>query len=364
MNNWRYYNPVQIVQGLGCLNSLPEYVGSGPTLLLTSPGFVRRGITSRIANMLKSHRIEIYDQVTANPDLEVLETLVRTYRSFFPQQIVALGGGSVIDTGKVLALALPGERENQLRAYCLSAEALDCPGSIPFIAIPTTAGTGAEVTPFATVWDRVKKKKHSIEHGSAYAKTALLDAELTLTLPPSETLYTGLDALSHALESIWNKHRNSVSRLFSVAAIERIVEALPAVLKHNADAQARVRMQQAALFAGLAINCTRTAIAHAISYPLTIHCGVPHGLAASFTLAGILRYCRSKNLMLPIDIVMQNTVLSLLDSLSLSQEINRFAGISDIVALYAEMRNPARSNNFLLDFDEQDLDDLLRISMT
>src|SRR5690606_20309422 len=106
---------------------------------------------------------------------------------------------------------------------------------IPLVAIPTTSGTGAEVTPFATVWDQSEHRKYSITGDLIFPDTAVLDPELTLSLPEKETLYPGLDAISHALESLWNVNRTPVTAGFAIQALELAVEALPTVLGNPAD---------------------------------------------------------------------------------------------------------------------------------
>jgi phosphonate metabolism-associated iron-containing alcohol dehydrogenase len=159
----------------------------------------------------------------------------------------------------------------------------------PIIAVPTTAGTGSEVTCWGTVWDAAGGVKHSLALPNLYPEAAVIDPSLMLTKPRALTVSTGLDALSHALESIWNKNTNPISQQYAVAAAREIVEVLPVLVDDLANGTLRARMAQAALFAGLAFSNTKTAIAHSISYPLTLRYDVPHGIACSFTLPMIIR---------------------------------------------------------------------------
>lgn len=147
---------------------------------------------------------------------------------------------------------------------------------------------GRRGDPFATVWDHTANKKYSVTGDRTFPDYAILDPQLTLSLPEDETLYTALDTISHALESLWNKNRTVISETYALRALVLANEALPALLTAPEDLGQRERMQQASMLAGLAICTTRTAIAHAISYPMTLHYGVPHGLACSFTLPEIL----------------------------------------------------------------------------
>ena len=159
----------------------------------------------------------------------------------------------------------------------------------PVIAIPTTAGTGSEVTMWATVWDMEGKKKYSISHPSLYPVKAILDPGLTLTLPGKETSCSGLDALSHAMESIWNKNHNPVSDTFALEAISLVHDYLPVLRSDLTNLNVRTLLLRASLFAGLAFSNTKKALAHAISYPLTAHFGIPHGLACALPLPHLLK---------------------------------------------------------------------------
>src|SRR5450830_298928 len=156
------------------------------------------------------------------------------------------------------------------------------------IAIPTTAGTGSEVTPWATIWDAAAGNKYSLHQDWTWPQAAIIDPQLMPSLPQDMTLASGLDALSHALESIWNVNRNPVSASLAATAARSIVNTLPALLQHPRDLQLRERMAVAALQAGLAFSNTKTALAHSLSYDITLHHGVTHGIACSFSLPHVM----------------------------------------------------------------------------
>jgi alcohol dehydrogenase len=145
------------------------------------------------------------------------------------------------------------------------------------------------VTSWATVWDTASGKKYSLARPDLYPEHAVVDPQLMLGKPRQLTISTGLDALSHALESLWNVNVNPLSAHHAVAAAREILVILPALAKDLQNLKLRTRMAQAALSAGLAFSNTRTAIAHSISYPLTLYYGVAHGIACSFTLPMVLR---------------------------------------------------------------------------
>ena len=159
---------------------------------------------------------------------------------------------------------------------------------VPWIGVPTTSGTGSEVTCWATIWDRARGVKLSIDSKNLYANTAIIDATLTLTLPNKLTASTALDALCHATEAYWSKNSNEISRVYSLEAIKRIVNNLEKVLDQPKEIQLRNELALGSLYAGLAFSNTRTTACHSISYPLTLALGIDHGIAASFTLAKVM----------------------------------------------------------------------------
>lgn len=334
-----------IIQSDNFLDALTGALGQGKTLLITSSSFIRRGLIKRIIEQCHCNEFLIYDRVTPNPELNDLLNLFKQIQFESIVQIVAIGGGSVIDSAKVLACLLANP-DAELIAL-LEGRIRGLRSSLPVIAIPTTSGTGAEVTPFATVWDSVKQKKISLS--KVTPKVAILDANLTLSLPQRETLYPALDALSHALESLWNINRTEQSQAYAIRAIEKICDGLPRVLEQPQDLDARATLQQAAMLAGLAISQTRTAVAHAISYPLTLKYGLPHGLACSFTLAAIVKEVGHKKLNIPK--ALADRVTTILDQCCLAKEIEYFVDWETLIKQLDVEPDKARAGNFLLPVD-------------
>ena len=156
----------------------------------------------------------------------------------------------------------------------------------PLWLLPTTAGTGSEVTRWATVWDTEAEPacKRSLDEDWGYAERAFIDPALTLSCPLEVTRDTALDTLAHALDSLWNRYANPISRVLAVQAACGVIKHLPALLEHPRDLALRTNLALAALQAGMAFSQTRTALAHALSYDLTLHQGVPHGLACALWL--------------------------------------------------------------------------------
>ena len=157
--------------------------------------------------------------------------------------IVALGGGSIIDAAKVLAAS--GGSFETVRKHLTGEKPLKGATITPIIAIPSTAGTGSEVTSWATVWDAANGLKYSLAHRDLYPETAIVDPQIAISAPRALTLATGLDALSHALESIWNVSANPVSANFAVEAAREILETLPLAARRSGERRPALRARRA-----------------------------------------------------------------------------------------------------------------------
>ncbi|MBW2083813.1 MAG: iron-containing alcohol dehydrogenase, partial [Deltaproteobacteria bacterium] len=180
---WLHHNPVRIIAGMGAISSLPELAPPGTVLLVTTPGSTRRGMTALVQSLLGVSRVIVHDRITPNPELDDLDAATAHLRGKDIQSIVALGGGSALDAGKVFSVSLPCGMPAPLDYVLRKGNSHAWQTSLPLVAIPTTAGTGSEVTPFATVWDRAAAKKHSVTGEPVFPCYALLDPELTLSLP-------------------------------------------------------------------------------------------------------------------------------------------------------------------------------------
>jgi alcohol dehydrogenase len=285
-----FHNPVQIRFGDGALAGLAELVGARRAVVLTTAGMERRGTLADVERSLGGDVAGRFSEIPPNPTIMSCAEAFHAVRGTAPEIIVALGGGSVMDTAKAVAAQLASGAdttwlESHLRRGAPFADAFDPP---PIIAIPTTAGTGSEVTMWGTIWDEESREKRSISHSRLYPEAAVLVPSLTHSVPRETTVAAALDALSHAMESIWNRSANPVSDAVAVRAIGLIPSALQRILDAPDDADARRTLLEGSLLAGLAISNTRTALAHSISYPLTAELGVPHGIAASLTLPELM----------------------------------------------------------------------------
>jgi phosphonate metabolism-associated iron-containing alcohol dehydrogenase len=284
---WQYWNPVQIIFGVNAFDQLKDKIAGRSYCLVTYPDAVFTPLVERIAASAGAPACLVRN-VEPNPSYASLETACAEFGRSprRPQVIVALGGGSAIDTAKVVAAADGNfsRVKNHIEGRQPAALA-----KCPIIAVPTTSGTGSEVTCWATVWDNASKKKYSLAQKDLYPECAIVDPLLTAGAPRALTVSTGLDALSHALESIWNINANPVSTRHAIFAAREVIACLPQLADNLSDIGLRARMAQASLSAGLAFSNTKTALAHSLSYHLTLHHGVPHGIACSFSLPAVMR---------------------------------------------------------------------------
>jgi alcohol dehydrogenase len=284
---WRYSNPVDVRFGAGVFGQLGDLVAGRPYCLVTYGDTVFDPVVARTA-ALAGPAAALVRNIGPNPDFRTLTQSCAALKAARPVEvIVAIGGGSVMDAAKVLAAA--GDDFARVRTYLENGQDAAKLRAIPIIAAPTTAGTGSEVTCWATVWDTDAKKKYSLSRPSLYPEAALVDPVLTLDAPRGVTVSSGLDALSHALESLWNVNANPVSSALAEAAAREVIEVLPRLAGDLRNGELRARMARAALMAGLAFSNTRTALAHSLSYHLTLHHGTPHGIACSFSLPMVMR---------------------------------------------------------------------------
>ena len=286
---WAYWNPVKIRFGAGTFEEVARHIGGRRWALVTYNQPIFQALANRLVKAAGAPVVTI-NNIETNPDCADLLNSCRTFGNA-PQAaevIVALGGGSMIDAAKVVASSY-GDFDN-VRRHLVEKMPLDASGVVPIIAVPTTAGTGSEVTSWATVWDAANGTKYSLAHPKLYPETALLDPLLAVGAPRGLTLATGLDALSHALESIWNVNGNPVSGNYAVEAAREILETLPRLVEHLEDVELRARQARASLMAGLAFSNTKTALAHNISYDITLKSGTIHGIACSFSLPTVMRW--------------------------------------------------------------------------
>jgi len=257
-------------------------------LSIYDSGVKKSGIADAIAASLKAANLEIteWDSITANPTDVDIEECARLAREAQVEAIVAVGGGSAIDAGKAVAILMTNESPiTQYEGINLVKTA-----GPPVIAIPTTAGTASEVTSFTVVTDSARKKKMVIGGQNVGARFALIDPLLTASLSPALTAETGMGALSHAIEAYLSVAASVPTDINALKAIELLTRNLPQVVVNGSDVDARTGMLLGSMLAGFAYNSAILGLAHSISHPLTVHCGLSHGIANAAVLPHVMRF--------------------------------------------------------------------------
>lgn len=285
---WSYRNPVDVRFGRGSFSRLADAIGGRTYALVTYGDDYFRSLSAKLEESA-GKPVLVIDDIAPNPDIALLQTQTDRFADLLdkPAVIVALGGGSVIDSAKVFAAARGDFAA--MDAYLKKRADASTIAPWPLIAVPTTAGTGSEVTCWGTVWDTRGGVKFSLAHPGLYPEYSIVDPDLMIGKPLDLTIQTGLDALSHALECLWNRSANPVSMSHAITAARGVLAALPQLAGDLRNADLRERMARAATLAGFAFSNTKTAIAHSLSYPITLRHGVPHGIACSFSLPMIIR---------------------------------------------------------------------------
>ncbi|CAA6812491.1 MAG: Alcohol dehydrogenase (EC [uncultured Sulfurovum sp.] len=283
LDNFSYSMPTKIVYGIDKLSDIDTYIDGRKTLLITSEGFVKRGLVDRL-NALTKDIVGVISEVKSHPEFKDLESTYNKIREIDFDIILAIGGGSVLDASKFFSVQ-NDQKEYQFVEDIIKAK-IEKKGYevVPIISVPTTSGTGSEVTPWATIWDMDEKKKYSLHLPELFSEVALYDPVLTLSVPKDITIQTGLDTLSHALESIWNKNANPITINYAIQSSKLVMDNLVKLSTDLENLEYRNNIMKACMYAGLAFSNTQTAIAHGMSYYITAHKGVDHGIACSFTL--------------------------------------------------------------------------------
>ncbi|HPP30253.1 MAG TPA: iron-containing alcohol dehydrogenase [bacterium] len=281
----------EVVYGENSITQLPDLVkstGGKKLLLVTDTNFSKTAIIGSIKQLLKEKSIDfaIFDSISGEPSTETGDECASFGKKEGCDVVCGIGGGSTLDTAKAAAVIITNG--GSVREY----QGLDkVPGpGLPKIMVPTTAGTGSEVTFTAVFIRKDEKKKGGINSKYLYPEFAILDPLLTISVPPSITASTGLDALCHAIESFISKKANFLSESVSLSAIKLIWENLPSAHQNGSDVKSRTGMLYGSFLAGVGLANAGVTAVHSISYPLGGTFGVPHGVGNGLLLPYVLEF--------------------------------------------------------------------------
>ena len=356
------FNSTKIIFGNNQRSTVLKIIKKKTALIVCSKRTKREIILDKNFSFIKTNKVLWIDDVTPNPSLTYLEKKKKHFKNRKFDYIIAIGGGSVIDTAKALMIMFSIKKKENLKNIIKDISNLKIKNLYKLIVLPTTAGTGSEVTPYATIWDEKNKKKLSLNNKALYPYMAIIDPVLTFNLPKQETINTGLDSLNQAFESIWNKNANKLTLTYAFKSIKLSLSALAKINNNINDKKSRSDLAKASLYAGICISQTRTSICHSISYPLTAHFNIPHGLACAFTMVAIIDYISTKNKFFFTKLIntlglasvkeFEKKLKKLFNDLKVKDKNKSYIkNKKKLFYLIKDMQTPGRSDNFIYPID-------------
>lgn len=288
--SWIYEEPVKIIFGRDKIKDLYNIfseLGYRNGLLVCNQTFVKNGLAKNVIEYSNGLLTGIFSDIVPNPTVDNVNSCTEIIRKNNIEFIVALGGGSVVDCAKASASLC--KAEESIIPYH-DGEKKFGKEHLPLVAIPTTAGSGSEVTLVSVLTNPRTNKKVPLVSDNFYPELAIIDPILTATVPKQVTASTGLDALSHALEGFWSRNHQPICDALALHATKLVFEYLPRAYENPEDMEAREKMCEASLIAGLTFALPKTTASHACSFPLTNKYKIPHGEACAFTLDYFVRF--------------------------------------------------------------------------
>ncbi|HAG95520.1 MAG: iron-containing alcohol dehydrogenase [Ketobacter sp.] len=290
---YEFFCPVKLVAGNAALEHIPyelRTLSSSRPMIITDKGVRGAGLIDHVLGAFAESGmdvIEIYDDVPPDSSTTIVKDIAKLYRDSGCDSIIAVGGGSVIDTSKGVNILVSedGEDLSDFSGVGVLTKPLN-----PFFVVPTTAGTGSEVTLVAVISDLEKGVKLPFTSYFLLPNAAILDPRMTLTLPAHITAMTAMDAMTHAVEAFTCMGKNPISDAYAMSAIKKISENLIKVLNTPDDAEARLELAQASTMAGVAFSNSMVGLVHSLGHSLGALCHLPHGLCMNLFLPYVLEY--------------------------------------------------------------------------
>jgi len=281
----------RVIMGAGSLSSIPDelsLLNAKKILIITDKGLVKSGVVKKLEGVLKSASIgyAIFDGVEADPNYEIVYKTENIVKEHSIDTIIGIGGGSSLDITKVTSIVAtnPGD----ITEY-FGIDLVKHPG-LNTVLIPTTAGTGSEVTPIAILSDHREKLKKGVVSSYLLPDVAILDPYLTVSLPPKVTASTGMDALIHAIEAYTSIHATFLTDTLAIKAIDLIYNNIRKAYVNGADIMARENMLRGSMMAGIAFANAGVTAVHAFAYPIGAEFHIPHGIANTIMLIPVMKF--------------------------------------------------------------------------
>jgi alcohol dehydrogenase len=295
-DNFVFCCPTVIVCRAGAVADTAIYIqnnGLKKPLIVTDKGIVAAGVVKQVEDVLKAAGIAyaIYDEVVANPLVETCNKGIEAYKAGNCDSIISVGGGSSIDTGKAIGCVIKNGGIVEDYDFIKKKKGFPPKNPPPFhICIPTTAGTGSEVTPFAVITDPVEKYKMAVAGPVLIPNVGILDPNLTIPLPPAITAATGMDALTHCIECYITRNDNPVIDMWAKEGIVLISKWLRQAVANGGNTEARFNVLLGSMMGGVAFGNGGLGLTHSMAHQLGFHFNVPHGIANAMILPTVMKY--------------------------------------------------------------------------
>lgn len=292
MRQFDYCMPSKIVFRHGATSDIKEYIQGSRVLIISDPFLYQNGTAKAIGGRLTGCQVAYFSDIEPNPSCESVDAAAQAARELGAQTVIGIGGGSSMDVAKIVSCLTTNE--GSIYDYYSGGTRTFSPRQTRLICIPTTAGTGSEVTNVGVFTNRQTHVKMPMVNHQFWPDVSMLDPELTYTLPAPITASTGMDAFCHAIEAYWNRDSQPICDCLAVQAMKLVLANIKNAYDHPSDKQARGNMHLASLLAGIAFSQTRTTGIHAVSFPLTAEYGASHGTACAVTLPAFIRISGEK----------------------------------------------------------------------
>lgn len=289
MQSTAFLSTPKLIFGVDSIDSIGTHLcsyGEKPLIIIGSASARSNGTLDRLLAAIGGE-YAVFSNIPSDPDIQAVHAGLDAFNQNECDYLIAVGGGSVLDAAK--AVALLAANGGNIADYEFTPPKQMCP---PLIAIPTTAGTGSEVTKWSIITDPERKRKMAIGHEYLMPVMAVLDPGITLTMPRGVTAATGMDALTHAIEAYISDKANFIADMWSLKAIALISRNILAATYNPTNLEARTSMLYGQMFAGIAFNNSSVALVHAMSRPLGAYYGIPHGEANAMLLPAVMDYNR------------------------------------------------------------------------
>ena len=345
--NFNYYMPTRVIFEDNALENLKSYVKGRSLLVMSDPYLFKIGVAEKVAKASGIEKVSYFSDIEPNPSCQTVDNATKVARENEVDVVIGLGGGSALDASKMVACLV--DNEGSIFDYYSGGTREIKDRKAKLICIPTTSGTGSEVTNIGVYTNKNTGIKMPFASPYFWPDIALIDPKLTYTLPKNITASTGMDAFTHAIEAYWSINSNPISDSMAVSVIKTILENIERACIEPENGEARKNMAFASVTAGIAFSQTKTTGIHAVSFPLTTDFGASHGLACSITLPAFMK------LVYPENKEKMNQLLYMLNIASMEDFVSKVETIMKKIGL------PTRLSE--LNVKEEDLERIVKISM-